>query len=80
MKALQDSGLDYSSLEQAVVGYCYGKLYSLCRVAGIVISYCTSRESNGVVVRLVTRKIEDWRHLQSHIRIDCVMKLLSFVY
>ncbi|XP_067027835.1 sterol carrier protein 2-like [Acropora muricata] len=24
MKALQDCGLDYSSLEQAVVGYCYG--------------------------------------------------------
>lgn len=24
-KALQDAGLDYSSIEQAVVGYCYGK-------------------------------------------------------
>lgn len=24
MKALQDSGLDYSSIDQAVVGYCYG--------------------------------------------------------
>ncbi|KAL9950365.1 hypothetical protein ACROYT_G042853 [Oculina patagonica] len=23
-KALQDAGLDYSSIDQAVVGYCYG--------------------------------------------------------
>ena len=24
-QALQDAGLDYSSIEQAVVGYCYGE-------------------------------------------------------
>lgn len=26
-QALQDAGLDYSSIEQAVVGYCFGKNY-----------------------------------------------------
>ena len=26
-KALQDAELDYSSVEQAVVGYCYGEKY-----------------------------------------------------
>ena len=79
MKALQDCGLDYSSLEQAVVGYCYGKLYCLRRGACIVMRYCTSVESNHVLVQLVTRKVEGCCHLQSHIKIDCVIKMLPFV-
>ena len=27
-QALQDAGLDYSSIEQAVVGYCFGKNFA----------------------------------------------------
>lgn len=41
--------------------------------------YCTSMESNHVLVQLVTRKVEGCCHLQSHIKIDCVIKVLSFV-
>lgn len=61
------------------MGYCYGKLNSFHRGACIVMRYCTSMESNHVLVQLVTRKVGGSCHLQGHIKIDCVMKVSSFV-